>query len=407
MIYIILSTIITLLIFSDISFYSFIKKYLTKSVLIKRLWILQTVVAVLIITSTIIGFTEVKNIETRAFISPLILISILFILPKIFFLIYWIIGIMPLKIAASFKKKKAEPSKINSVIKISSFVGAGISLMIFFSIIYGGTIGINRIVSKDTSLYYDRLPKSFENLKIVHFSDLHIGGFKNNPDFIERLVKKINDENADIIIFSGDLVNDHASEIEPYKNILSNLKSKYGIYSSMGNHDYGPYYRWHSQNEKKTNIDKVRSLQNYMGWKLLDNSAEFISNGIDSIAVIGVENWGEPPFSRYGDLSKAMEDINSDYFSILISHNPVHWRAEVVDKTNIDLTLSGHTHAMQIEIGFGNKKISPSSLVYKEWGGIYKSNNQILNVNTGIGFVGFPLRIGATPEISVITLHSK
>lgn len=213
------------------------------------------------------------------------------------------------------------------------------------------------------------------------------------------MVDLVNAQKPDLIVFTGDLVNNRAAELDGFEEILSQLHATDGVYSILGNHDYGPYYRWKSKREQVNNLNDLKKRQADMGWILLNNEHTLLHRGNDSIALIGVENEGEPPFSQHGDLPKAQAGTNG-LFKLLLSHNPTHWRREVLPQSDIDLMLAGHTHAMQLAIGHH----SPASWIYPEWGGMYMEDNRGLYVNVGMGFVGLPFRFGAWPEITVITL---
>lgn len=268
--------------------------------------------------------------------------------------------------------------------------------------------------------YYSRnLPESFNGYKIVQVSDLHVGTWGNDSRFLQNMVDTINSLQPDLIVFTGDLVNRQSGELTPFISVLSGLNAKDGVYSILGNHDYGDYVNWDNSIDKERNLLQLKDYQRKMGWKMLNNDYTFIQNGKDSILLIGVENWGEPPFPQYGDLKKAMpydylakNGQNHKEFKILLSHNPEHWNQEVSKDTNIDLTLSGHTHAMQAMIKIGSWKWSPAKYRYEQWGGLYNQKNKYgeettLYVNTGTGAVGMPARLlSAYPEITVITLHS-
>lgn len=274
-------------------------------------------------------------------------------------------------------------------------------------------IQVNRL-----ELNSDRLPASFDGLKLVHFSDLHVGTWGNDTTFISELIDSINAQKADIVLFTGDIVNRQSSELKPFKNILSRLSAPKGVYAVLGNHDYGAYVDWPSNEAQRQDCAELCKAIEGMGWKLLNNSSRFVSNGTDSIAVIGVENWGEPPFNQIGDLRKAYpvirggNHLNDGNYKILMTHNPRHWEEVVTDISNVDLTLSGHTHAMQMMVGSGKWKWSPSVYKYNQWGGLYSSvskdgNPMNIYVNIGVGEVGFPARLGsAKPEITVIRLNS-
>ncbi len=271
-----------------------------------------------------------------------------------------------------------------------------------FLLIIGSTFNRYRIDTKHVEVTSVRLPECFNGYRIVHFSDLHLETLYSRS-YAQRIVDQINELKPDMIVFSGDLVNRKSTELDNYKDILSQLCARDGIYSVMGNHDYGDFVKWPSREAHQANLDRLYRLQTDMGWTLLNNASSYIYRGNDSIAIIGVENWGEPPFQQYGNLEEAYPDLHSDTYKLLISHNPRHWRAEVLPNSNIDLMMAGHTHALQTEIcGY-----SPVVVRYPEWGGLYNEGEQYLYVNIGIGCTMTPTRLGATPEITLITLKSE
>lgn len=282
--------------------------------------------------------------------------------------------------------------------KIGNNMGI-ILAIISLILIIGSTINRYRIHVETCEITTERLPDSFNNYRIVHFSDMHLETLYSHR-YAQRVVETINELQPHAIIFSGDMVNRRASELEEYKHILSQLKASDGIYSVMGNHDYGDFVKWPTPEARQENLDRLQDIYTEMGWKLLNNSTSFIHQANDSIAIIGVENWGEPPFQQYGDLPQAYPHLNDKNFKILISHNPRHWRSEILPLSNIDLTLSGHTHAMQMS--FANYSLA--SLRYPEWSGLYNEGEQYLYVNIGIGCTMTPTRLGATPEVTLITL---
>ena len=247
-----------------------------------------------------------------------------------------------------------------------------------------------------------RLPRGFEGFRIVQLSDLHLGSFALQPGVVRRIVEQVNALNPQLILFTGDLVNRRSSELAPFLPVLSQLQATHGVYAVMGNHDYGDYYRWPSSDAKRNNLLQFKKMVAQMGWHLLDNAHCFIHCGGDSIALLGVENEGEPPFPQYGDLPRALQGTGTG-FKLLMSHNPIHWRSEVLPESDVDLTLSGHTHAMQ-SIVWGR---SLAELKYPEWHGFYYEGDRALYVNIGLGYVGFAFRFNAPPEITLLTLsHS-
>ncbi len=280
-----------------------------------------------------------------------------------------------------------------------SWLGVILGIVCAGCILYGAFKGKTRFDVKEVTFLSSAIPEAFEGYKLVQLSDIHIGSWMHNEKALQRAVKLINEQQPDVILFTGDLVNHRATELNGFQHILAGMKAKDGVYSVLGNHDYGPYYPWKSAKDQADNLKELQQREADMGWILLNNCHTRLHRGNDSITLIGVENWGLPPFNGRGDLKKAMQGAGKG-FKILMSHNPTHWKAEVVPETDIDLTLAGHTHAMQLAVG----QHSPSSWIYKEWKGMYKEGRQHLYVNVGLGFIGIPFRFGAWPEITVITL---
>ena len=213
-----------------------------------------------------------------------------------------------------------------------------------------------------------------------------------------------NELNPDVIFFTGDLVNNYADETDGWLPLLSSLSAQMGTYSILGNHDYGLYREWPSEEAYAQNMTKLKQVQAEVGFRLLMNEQVPLERGGDRISLIGVENWGRPPFPQYGDLKMAMKGADAQ-FKVLLSHDPDHWNEHVLGKEDIDLTLSGHTHGMQFGVNLGNRKWSPVSQRYPRWGGLYQEGNQYLYVNTGFGFIGFPGRVGMPPEITLLELR--
>ena len=290
--------------------------------------------------------------------------------------------------------------------KFISKLGLGLASLPFFSLNFGMIWGKNNIKVLKYTLFFDDLPSSFDGFQLTQISDIHAGNI-TSIDNLEHTVKLINSQNSNVIFFTGDLVNNEAKELIPWINTLAKLKSKEGVYSILGNHDYGDYRSWSSVKEKTDNFNTIKQYQKDMGFNLLINDSVYIKRGNQKIAIVGVENWGNG-FRKYGDLSKASEKIKSEDFKILLSHDPTHWQKKVVDGIdNYQLTLSGHTHGGQFGIEIpGYIKWSPVSFRYKYWAGIYKEKNRYLNVNRGLGTTAVPGRLGVWPEITVITLKS-
>lgn len=276
----------------------------------------------------------------------------------------------------------------------------GTILLLMF--IYGATIGPGSLRVTETNLAFDDLPESFNGYTIVHFSDAHLGNMKSDR-LLKKALAEIDEIDPDIIIFSGDLVHSRAEEAEEYTDVLSRFKARDGVYTVLGNHDYG----WRRGDNRIKEELKLGEIYKDTGWVLLNNESVAVKRGNDSIALIGVENWGLPPYPQHGNLKAAIEPVEDMDFKMLISHNPVHWAEQVIKDTDVDLTFSGHTHGMQLAVNLFSKRYSPASLRYKLWGGLYNEGDQYLYINEGLGVVMLPFRFGALPELSIIRLEKK
>ena len=257
-------------------------------------------------------------------------------------------------------------------------------------------------------LIFDDLPEDFDGYQITHISDIHSGSLKNKNN-VEYAVKLINEQKSDLILFTGDIINNKSNELIKWKDLLSTMKASDGKFSVLGNHDYGDYVNWNNKQEKEDNFSDLLNFQKQMGFKLLLNENIKIKKGESNISLIGVENWGKGRFKKKGDIDKACIGLNKRDFKIVLSHDPSHWDKILIDhKTHFHLTLSGHTHGMQFGIEIpGWVKWSPAKWAYRQWAGLYNEKNQFLNVNRGFGVLGFPGRVGIPPEISVITLKKS
>lgn len=269
-------------------------------------------------------------------------------------------------------------------------------------ILFGAIKGKENFKVREVTFTSANLPEELDGYRVMQLSDIHSGSWKGNPEALKKAIDLCNKQNADLALFTGDLVNSRSDELLEFTEIFSELKAKDGVYSVLGNHDYGTYVKWNSEADRIANIDSLIARENRMGWRMLNNSHTIIRRGNDSIAVIGVENSGRPPFPDYARLKEASADTEG-MFQILMSHDPTHWRRQVLPESDIELTLSGHTHDMQITF-FG---LSVSSFIYPEHNGMYMEGERGLYVNIGLGHVLFPMRLGAWPEITVITLKKK
>lgn len=288
------------------------------------------------------------------------------------------------------------------VAKAFDVTGLLMAFVGMYIILYGSIFGWRMFQVKEVEFVHPQLPASFDGYRIVQISDFHLGTIAHYPEDIRRVVDIINAQEADMVAVTGDLVNNEATELNGLEPILSAIHARDGVFSVLGNHDYGTYRRWPDREAQRENLEALKQREIALGWRLLLNENEIVKRGSDSIAVVGVENDGTPPFPSLGDLPEATRGTEG-IFKILLSHDPTHWRRRVLPETDIHLTLSGHTHAMQFRLG----DFSPSAWFYPEWGGLYTDEGRGLYVNSGIGSVMIPYRFGAWPEITVITLRQK
>jgi predicted MPP superfamily phosphohydrolase len=286
-----------------------------------------------------------------------------------------------------------------------SQIALGLAAIPFTSLLYGMYRGKYNFRVLRYTLHFEDLPDAFDGYRLTQISDIHSGSF-DNAEKITYAIDLVNEQQSNVILFTGDLVNNKASEMLPWKDMFSGLEAEDGIYSVMGNHDYGDYVSWDSEEDKQKNLNELKAIQKEMGFELLLNESRFIEKKGERLAIIGVENWGKGGFKKAGDLMKAIKNVNSNDFKIVMSHDPSHWEAQVVpDDYHYHLTLSGHTHGMQFGIEIpGLVKWSPVKWRYKQWAGIYEQMGQYLNVNRGFGYLGYPGRVGIWPEITVIEL---
>jgi hypothetical protein len=348
-----------------------------------------------------------KKVRTYLFASILAFVfgqlvsSVFFLIDDVRRLIQWLAG------KAFFRNTEVSEMNSNGISRsvFLSWLGLAAGTTLFGSLIYGFSNKYNYKV-KRIKLAFDNLPEGFNGLKIVHFSDVHSGSFMNKKA-VEHGVEKIIAENGDLVIFSGDLVNDRAPEMKNYMTVFNKIKAPMGVYSTFGNHDYGDYVKWpYDGVTKEQNLINLAKIHEELGWRLMmDEHVELEKNG-DKIALIGIQNWSaKAHFPRYGDMKKAYAGTEKYPFKILISHDPSHWDAQVrPEYSDVDLMLSGHTHGMQFGVEIPGFKWSPVQYIYKEWDGLYEEGKQKLYVNPGFGFIGYPGRVGILAEITVIEL---
>lgn len=290
--------------------------------------------------------------------------------------------------------------------KFISQLALGLAAIPFAGILYGVFKGRYNFKVLNYTLHFEDLPEAFDGYRITQISDIHSGSF-DNKEKVEYAIDLINQQASDAILFTGDMVNNEAAEMEPWKDSFAKLNAKDGKYSVLGNHDYGDYVPWETPELKVANLERLKDIQAEMGFDLILNDTRFLEKNGERIALVGVENWGAGGFKKAGDLNKAISHVKSEDFKVLLSHDPSHWENEVIQhKEHFHLTLSGHTHGMQFGIEIpGWFKWSPVKWRYKYWAGVYEEMGQYINVNRGFGYLAFPGRVGIWPEITVIELR--
>ncbi|MDC8002114.1 metallophosphoesterase [Aequorivita todarodis] len=383
-------------------------KTLTKNPWIYGIYVFLSVaiLAALLYQVSNLGAGKVLDIHTMYVFG----IFLTFFVPKLIIVIFmfgedigrFFVGIF-MKVAGS-----DEAQFMASRRKFVSTIALGIAAIPFASLLYGMIQGKYNYKVLKYALEFEDLPDAFDGFTLTQISDIHSGSF-DNRNKVEYAVNLINEQQSDVILFTGDLVNNIADEMNDWKQLFSTLKAPEGVFSILGNHDYGDYVKWESASDKAENLQKLKSIQKEMGWTLLLNESRYFERNGQKIALVGVENWGENGFKQAGDLDKACKKISESDFKILMSHDPSHWQAKVKeDPRHFHLTLSGHTHGMQFGIEIpGILKWSPIKYRYKNWAGIYEEFGRYINVNRGFGFLGYPGRVGIWPEITVIQLKKK
>jgi predicted MPP superfamily phosphohydrolase len=317
-------------------------------------------------------------------------------------LIQWMVSL--------FYQKNTELNAVKNGISRAKFLSYGalsLAAIPLVSMIYGMIKTAFDFTIRREKIILNNLPDAFNGLKIIQISDIHSGSFASGDAF-KKAVEMINAEKPDVIFFTGDLVNDRSDEAEPFVEIWKDLKAEFGIYSTLGNHDYGDYVQWDSVQLKKQNLERLKEIHQEMGWDLLMNEHRILTKEGASIGILGVENWGAAlRFPRKGDMKKAKLNMPEVPVKLLLSHDPSHWKAQITKHhQDIDVAFAGHTHGFQFGIEIPGFKWSPSQYVYKQWAGLYSEGNQHIYVNRGLGFLGYLGRVGIKPEISVIELHN-
>ena len=380
----------------------------TKNILYSVYWITDILLISIILYLYFSG--KIENSGSKIF-SSLFGLMIISLAPKLIITPFLLLedtyrfGNLIIQKIASFSSTTNLKIGFQERRKIISQLGLGLASIPFFSLIYGVVKGKYNYKVHHVTLKFKDLPKSFDGFTITQLSDIHSGSFQDKSA-VEKGINLINNLNNDLIVFTGDLVNNKAEEMDEWITTFGQLKAPFGKLSILGNHDYGDYAKWDSPEEKKKNFNRLMEVHKEIGFKLLMNSNTEILKGNESISIVGVENWGLRGFHKYGDLDKSVKDIPNSQFKVLLSHDPSHWETKTLNhEKHIHLTLSGHTHGMQFGIEVpGFIKWSPIKYIYKQWAGAYRKNGKFLYVNRGFGFLGYPGRVGIMPEITSITL---
>lgn len=377
----------------DIFFYLKLKDRNAKPIFI----IVHLVSAIFFIGSLLyikFGLEGLRNFRVVAGIMWLYFFFLLIYIPKLIHIVFYILN-------STYRKIFKRDYIYFTIIRI------GLSVFVVVTMLLGAYVTPQNFDVVHIQVPIPNLPVAFEGYKIVQLSDIHLGSWNKKFHKLAPVIKLVNEQNPDIIVFTGDMVNNFANEANGWRPYFLELKSKNGKFAILGNHDYGDYTDWKSMKERIGNRIEIRQTIRNFGFRLLLNENIYLRKGSDSLLLVGVENWGKTPESHYCNLRKALTGSQPGTPKILLSHDPTEWDAEVTGQKDIILTLSGHTHAAQLGIKIGSHLFSPASFVFKRWAGLYQVDKQHLYVNRGIGFIGLPMHIGIGPEITVIELKRK
>lgn len=408
------------LVLLDLYFYQSIKTVLANSTPFKKnlafysFWGFTLFSLLLFLTPTIFTFNDFPKfirVYVFAFVVMVIISKLIgttfILLDDIIRLFRWVASYITKPVEIVSNEIAVNPHAI-SRLRFLNIVAVGMAALPFASFIYGMVKGAFDYKVHNVKVVLPNLPSEFNGLKIVQISDIHSGSFVSTSP-LEAAIKIVMEQNADIIFFTGDLVNNESKEVLPFIDVLKKVQAPMGVYSTLGNHDYGDYITWESQTAKSQNFQDLKDTHAAMGWKLLMNEHIALKKGESEIALIGIENWGgNLNFPKYGDMKKAHAGTEKYPVKLLLSHDPSHWNMQVTEEfKDVDITFSGHTHGFQFGIEIpGLIKWSPSQFVYKNWAGLYSKDNQHLYVNRGLGFLGYPGRVGIMPEITVMELYN-
>jgi uncharacterized protein len=380
----------------------------TRMIIFVSYWVLSVLALILLMILPLInfdylpkGFRSIVFAIIIAFFFSKLIIGVFLLIDDIRRLFQWVAGKLFFRDTEGEQLQEGERISRSVFLSWLGLIAGG---GLFASLIYGFSNKYDYRI-KRVKLKFPNLPAVFRGMKVVQLSDIHSGSFADKQAVLKG-VEKVLSLNPDLILFTGDLVNDRAVEMEDYKDVFSRLKAPMGVYSVLGNHDYGDYAQWDSPAEKKQNLERLKQIQAQMGWRLLLNEHVILDKDGEKIALLGIENWSSKArFPKYGRLADAYTGTESIPFKILMSHDPSHWDAEVRTKySDIDLMLAGHTHGMQFGVELPWMKWSPVQYVYERWAGLYEVGRQKLYVNRGFGFIGYPGRVGILPEITLIEL---
>lgn len=380
----------------------------TRSIIFTSYWIISIAAIIILFVLPLLHLDNYSKGVRSAVFAVIIGLFLAKLIASVFFLvddirrgIQWLAGKL---FFSDTEGEQMEEEKISRSVFLS-WMGITVGGGLFSSLLYGFSNKYNYRIKK-MKLHFPNLPSSFKGLKVLQISDIHSGSFTNKPA-VQKGVDKILQLKPDLILFTGDLVNNRAGEMENYLDVFNQVKAPMGVYSTLGNHDYGDYIEWADKKAKKQNLEHLKQIHAQLGWRLLMNENVLLEKNGEQIAIIGVENWSaKARFPKYGNLAKAYAGTEAISFKILMSHDPSHWDAEVRSKySDIDLMLAGHTHGMQFGVEAPWFKWSPVQYIYRQWAGLYQQGKQKLYVNRGFGFIGYPGRVGILPEITLFELE--
>ena len=386
-------SILALFILGDVYFYQAVVTLTQNGFLHAAYWLLDIAIIIAIIAT--VSLLR-KGRHVQRFLTLIMAAMVLSFVPKLFS--------APILLAEDVSRLfRGFPARSVYV----SEATAGLASIFFLVILFGITRGKHFYKVRRETLYFPDLPEAFDGLTITQLSDIHSGSFTDAKG-VQKGIALANAQHSDLLLFTGDLVNHSAAEMEPWMDGFATLTAPLGKYSILGNHDYGDYGKWESQAAKEANLQRLKEVHKELGFSLLLNEVATLTRNGQSLSLVGVENWGKGGFQKYGDLNKATAGVPDDSFKILMSHDPSHWDAVTLEHHQpVQLTLAGHTHGMQFGIELFGFKWSPVKYVYKQWAGLYEEDGKYLYVNRGFGFHGLRGRIGIWPEITVLTLKRK